>query len=166
MAVTQQAPRSPQAASAERTLTITRDFNVPRTLAFEVWTSPQHLMRWWGPRDAQGLDFSTPSCDIDFRPGGKWRMCIQARDGMTLWQHGTYHEIVEPERLVFSFAWDNGGDAGVETLVTVTFEELAADKTRLTFTQTGFNSDPQRNGHVTGWAQCLDRLYAYLEARK
>jgi len=43
MAATQQAPRSPQAASAERTLTITRDFNVPRTLAFEVWNNGQSL---------------------------------------------------------------------------------------------------------------------------
>jgi uncharacterized protein YndB with AHSA1/START domain len=50
---------------AERTLTITRVFDAPRELVFKVWSQPDHLVCWWGPKG-----FTTPSCQIDFRPGG------------------------------------------------------------------------------------------------
>ena len=143
-------------ASAERELVITRVFDAPRRLVFKAWTQPEMLVRWWGPRD-----FTLPSCKMDFRRGGAFRFLMRAPDG----DHrlvGVYREIAEPERLAFTFAWeDAGGAVGPETLVTLTFAEQGA-KTKLTLHQAVFESVTARDMHNTGWSESLDRLAAYL----
>ena len=144
-------------------LIITRLLNVPRALAFSVWTSPEHLVRWWGPRDSSGRDFTTPSCEIDFRPGGHYRICIRSPKGQDLWQRGTYREIVEPERLSFTFAWENDGVADAITLIEVSFDEQGADKTLMRFRQSGLPTATSRDEHLVGWEQFADRLAAYLD---
>jgi uncharacterized protein YndB with AHSA1/START domain len=150
-----------QAASArnEETheLLITRVFDAPRSLVFRVWTSPEHLYRWWGPKD-----FTTPSVKMDFRPGGAYHSTIRSPKGEDHTMVGTYREIVEPERIVFTFAWEGEeGDLGPETLVSVAFADEGG-KTRLTFHQAPFSTIEDRDSHVEGWSGVMDRLAAYL----
>ena len=148
---------SPIAEPAELVLVITRVLDAPRSLVFKVWTKPEHMMRWLGPRD-----FTTTSCKMDFRPGGTYRACIRSPEGQDYWMRGVYREIVEPERIVFTFAWeDEKGEPGHETLVTVTFAEQDG-KTKLTFHQAVFESIADRDSHREGWSECFDRLEAYL----
>jgi uncharacterized protein YndB with AHSA1/START domain len=42
---------------------------------------------------------------MDVRPGGTFRVCMRSPEGADHWKQGVYREIVEPERLVFTFAW-------------------------------------------------------------
>lgn len=138
-------------------LEIHRVLDAPRVLVFKTWTSAEHLARWWGPKD-----FSAPSLSMDFRPGGSYRHAIRSADGADYWMRGVYQEIVEPERIVFTFAWeDDASQPGAETLVTVTFEEHNG-KTRLTFRQEPFATIEERDSHASGWGECLDRLEACL----
>ena len=77
------------------------------------------------------------------------------------WFGGVYREIVENKRLVFTFTWDNDGpSAGVETLVTITFEEKGG-KTVQTFHQRSFLSAERRDSHVGGWTSAFDKLAVY-----
>lgn len=148
---------SPIEEPAERELVITRILDAPRSLVFKVWTNPEHLVHWWGPRD-----FTTPSCKMDVRPGGTYRILIRSPEGKDHWMQGVYREIVEPDRLVFTFAWeDEKGAPGWETLVTVTFTEHDG-KTKLTFHQAIFESTDERDSHHEGWSECFDRLETYL----
>jgi uncharacterized protein YndB with AHSA1/START domain len=148
---------SPIAEPAERVLVITRILDAPRSLVFKVWTKPKHMVHWLGPRG-----FATRSCEMDVRPGGTYRACIRSPEGQDYWMQGVYREIVEPERLVFTFAWENEkGEPGYETLVTVTFAEHDG-KTKLTFHQAVFESMAERDSHREGWSECLDRLEKYL----
>jgi uncharacterized protein YndB with AHSA1/START domain len=143
--------------ATDRELVITRTFDAPRSLVFKVWTQPEHLVRWWGPRD-----FTTPSCKMDVHPGGAYRTCIRSPEGKDHWMRGVYREVVEPERLALTFAWeDEAGQPGHETLVTVTFADQDG-KTRLTFRQAVFESVADRDAHQEGWSECLDRLARYL----
>jgi uncharacterized protein YndB with AHSA1/START domain len=43
---------------------------------------------------------------MDVRGGGAYRTCIRSPEGRDYWMRGVYREIVEPERLVFTFAWE------------------------------------------------------------
>lgn len=141
----------------DRALVITRLLDAPRSLAFKVWTQPEHVVRWLGPRG-----FTSPSCKMDVQPGGGYRASIRSREGTEIWMQGVYREVVEPERLVFTFAWeDDDGKPGFETLVTVTFEEQG-DNTKLTFRQAVFDTTESRDSHDGGWNECFDRLEAYL----
>jgi uncharacterized protein YndB with AHSA1/START domain len=148
---------SAAAKTAERELVITRVFDAPPGLVFKAWTEPERLVRWWGP---QG--FTTPSCKMNVRPGGAFRLQMRAPDGTDHWLQGVYREIVEPERLVITWAWlDAEGKPGHETLVTVSFAEHGG-KTKLTLHQAVFESVTARDAHQDGWTSCLGRLAEYL----
>jgi uncharacterized protein YndB with AHSA1/START domain len=145
---------------ADRVLEITRIFDAPRALVFAAWTDPAHLKHWMGPRDHPVVELSG-----ELRQGGAWRNCLRStKDGRDLWQGGVYREIVEPERLVFTFAWDQeDGSPGPETLVTITFDERDGGKTMMTLRQAVFNTRENRDGHRFGWNSSFDRLGDYLQ---
>jgi uncharacterized protein YndB with AHSA1/START domain len=144
--------------SAERELRITRILDAPRRLVWKAWTDPEHLMRWWGPHARK-----TRVLAMDVRPGGGWHFHMRSPEGLEEWQRGVYREIVEHERLVFSYAFeDKTGKRGHETTVTVTFDDLGA-KTRLTVHHAVFDTVAVRDDHVRGWDEALDRLAAYAK---
>jgi len=144
-----------------RELCLTRVIDAPRAVVFAVWTTPEHLSEWWGP-----TGFTLPDCEMDFREGGAFRFHMRAPSGEDHWLRGVFREIVEPERLVFTFAWGTAERAtGPETLVTVTLEEIGG-KTKLTLRQTGLESDTSTREHSDGWAEQLDRLAAYAPATR
>ena len=137
---------NPSATLDERTLVITREFAAPPNLVFKAWTDPAHAARWNGPGG-----YTATHVKRDLRPGGRWRTCLRRdEDGTELWHGGVYREVVEPERLVFTFTWDQeDGRPGHETLVTVTFAP-AGDGTRMTFRQAVFDTVANRDGHRGG----------------
>lgn len=150
-------PSSAVSESAERELVITRVFDAPRHLVFKAWTEPEHIAHWRGPKG-----YTTTVIDMDLRPGGAYRYRMRSLDGTDRWLRGVYREIAEPERLVFTYAWeDEDGRPRHETLVTVTFEELDG-KTRLTLRHSLFESVTARDSHQGGWSSSLERLAEYL----
>ncbi len=143
--------------ATDRELVITRVFDAPRELVFRCWTDPAELVGWWGP-----TGFAATSVSADATEGGAWRIRIHnAADGTGHWASGVYLEVVPPERLVFSFAWDEQGEQREDTLVTIVFADRDG-KTEMTFHQAGFVTDASRDGHVEGWRESFDDLHAYL----
>jgi uncharacterized protein YndB with AHSA1/START domain len=139
--------------SAQHELVITRVFDAPRDLVFKVWTDPRHIKNWFGPKDYPAVEMN-----IDVRSGGKWRACLKSTGtDPDLWVGGVYREIVKPERLMFTFAWEEEGERGLETVVTLTFEDESG-KTKMTLRQIPFQSAEERDGHNYGWNSTLDRL--------
>jgi uncharacterized protein YndB with AHSA1/START domain len=153
-------------AIAQHELHITRVFDAPRELVWKVWTDPEHMKHWAGPRQ-----FTATNLENDPRPGGKWRLClhsdgIDTGDGVLrkfdLCQGGENREVVEPERLVYTFQWDESTGLGShETVVTVRFEEHDG-KTTMNFHQAFFVTDKDRDGHIRGWNSSFDKLADYL----
>ncbi|AYG64998.1 MULTISPECIES: SRPBCC domain-containing protein [unclassified Rhizobium] len=142
-----------------REIVLTRDIAAPRVLLFRLWTEPEHLMRWWGPQTT-----TASSVSIDLREGGAWRHCILTTEGREYWSHGRYLEIVPPQRLVFTFAWENqDGKPGHPMQVTVEFHELG-EKTRLVFRKAELPDDTELRLQTGGWEQALDKYVAYAEA--
>lgn len=118
---------------------IKRVFNAPRRLVFELFTQPEHVRRWYGPRY-----LSMTVCEIDLRPGGAWRFVLQAPDGGTHGFSGVYREIVPHERLVFTEGYE--GMPGTDYVVTAVFEERDG-KTTLTSTLV-YKEVAHREGHI------------------
>ena len=149
MAVRNSAP----AESAKRELVVERVFDAPRGLVFKAWSEPKHMMHWFAPKG-----FTVPACEMDFRVGGRYRLCMRSPHGRDHWVHGEYREIVAPERIVWTGTLEDDGN---ETLTTVTFDDHDG-KTKLTVHQTySFESDSTR-GAPQGWAETLERLADYV----
>ena len=149
----------PVTQADDRVLAITRVFDAPQALVFKVWSAPEHLARWWGPRG-----FTVISFEADVRPGGAFRFGIRSPEGTEYWAHGIYREVERPARLVFTTAWeDSEGKAKHETLVTLSFAEEKG-KTRLSFRQALFETVNARDLHEGGWSSTLDLLADYLAA--
>lgn len=154
--------------STERDLVITHVIAAPRELVFRAWTEPEHVKHWWGPRG-----FTTPVCQIDLCPGGKYLSCMRSPEGKDYWSTGVYREIVVPEKIVVtdSFADEHGnvvpasyygmsGDVPLEMLITVTFEERDG-KTTLTLRHSGLPEAEGWSGAETGWNESFDKLVDY-----
>jgi uncharacterized protein YndB with AHSA1/START domain len=144
---------------SERELFITRTFNAPRELVWKMFTEPQHMMRWWGPKG-----FTTPVCEIDLRPGGVWLYVMRAPDGGEFSVQQIYHEIVAPERLVYGPV--SADPEAPQPIHTVTFEEQNG-KTKVSlhsqFPSSAERDETIRRGFVQGVNEGMDALEAYLE---
>ncbi len=143
----------------EREIVFNRRFDAPRDLVFEAHSSCDHMSNWWGPRR-----YEIASCDIDFRPGGAWRIVQRGPDGAEFGFHGEFREIVRPERIVWTFEFE--GMPGHVSVQTLTLEEQG-DVTMLTATAV-YDSVEDRDGTLqsgmeAGAAESYDRLDEYLE---
>jgi uncharacterized protein YndB with AHSA1/START domain len=109
---------------------LTRLFDAPREIIFEVFTNPQHVQRWWGILDERY------SCraEADVRVGGKWRYVNRHPKGEVEF-YGEYREVKPPERLVFTEIYAPFPPAKPEdaSVCTVVFTEENG-KTRMTLT--------------------------------
>jgi len=149
---------TPRKTIADNELLIIRTFDAPPAVVFALWSNAEHMKRWMGPKD-----FTCPEASIDFRVGGAYRAMIASAEHGENWFGGIYREIVPDKRLAFTFTWENEGpSAGIETLVTITFEERDG-KTVQTFHQAPFRDVERRDSHVGGWSEAFDKQAAYAE---
>jgi uncharacterized protein YndB with AHSA1/START domain len=152
----------PGTAVNDRELVISRIIDAPREEVFKAWIDPRQLAQWWGP-----YGMSTPVCEMDLRPGGVFRTVMRAPDGTEYPTKGVFLEIVPPERIVFSDAFEPGFQPVAEPFMTaiITFEALD-DRTRYTARALHKSvSDREKHQHMgfyQGWNESLDRLSACL----
>ncbi|MDQ3266877.1 MAG: SRPBCC domain-containing protein [Myxococcota bacterium] len=138
--------------SFEGAMVLSRLFDAPRKLVFDAWSSPQQVMRWWGPKG-----FTLPVCEMDFRTGGAYRMAMRSPDGTEHPFNGTFQEIVPNERIVFSALI-----GGPELRTVVSFVEDDG-KTLLTVRQDRPADDEARAGMTQGWSETLEKLGAIID---
>ncbi len=137
---------------------ITRTFDSPRELVFKAWTDPKHVTQWWGPHG-----FTNPVCELDVRPGGAIRIHMRGPDGTVYPMTGTFHEVVEPERLVFAIR-DRPTDR--YELVTVLLTDLGDGRTEMHFEQRGDHTPEQYEHTKEGWAGFFARIDERLFAAR
>jgi uncharacterized protein YndB with AHSA1/START domain len=146
---------------SEREIVLSRLFDAPRELIFEVCSSCEHLARWLGPRT-----MTMVSCEMDFRPGGRYRYIQRGPDGAEYGFRGEIREITPPARIVQTFEFE--GMPGHIALETLTLEEHEG-KTRLTV-RALYDSVEDRDGILQsgmegGVRESWDRLEEYLATR-
>jgi uncharacterized protein YndB with AHSA1/START domain len=143
---------------SDREIMMTRVFDAPRELVFEAHSGCEHMSQWWGPR---GSTFAL--CDMDFRPGGRWRFVQRLPDGSEHAFRGEYREVVRPERFVWTFEYE--GMPGRVSTGTLTFDERDG-RTTLT-ARSVFDSVEDRDGMLQsgmeeGTGETWDRLAEHL----
>src|SRR5256885_5505147 len=147
-------------------LVIERVFDAPRERVFDVFTQPEHVQKWWGPKMV-GIPFA----EFDARPGGKIFIAERAPDGATIYIAGVVREIERPSRLVFAIHFADAdrrrvappahsglGDTWDDEIVTLVTFSAESRRTRLTIrTLSGFTAEWGEKARF-GWAESLDQL--------
>ena len=82
--------------------TIARRFEAPRDLVFKVFSTAEHLARWWGPAGWEWL-----KGDLNFRPGGRFHYCMRMPGAPEMWGLFKYEDIQAPEKIVFINGFSN-----------------------------------------------------------
>jgi uncharacterized protein YndB with AHSA1/START domain len=88
----------------EVALELTHRFAAPREQVFDAWTNPDVLKRWW----AAGATWETPLAEIDPREGGSYRLSMRTDEGEVHTVFGKYREVRPPERLAYTWTWEEG----------------------------------------------------------
>lgn len=149
------------AEPGKQEIVISRLFDVAREPLFRALTDPALVPLWCGaPGQA-----NTAVDHMDVRPGGTWhwRFINPGDPGNGVGLHGVYHDVVSPERLVYTFEFE--GVPGHVLLRTVTLEDQ--DGSTLLTEQSVFQSVKNRDGMLQsgikeGTVASWDRLEALL----
>jgi uncharacterized protein YndB with AHSA1/START domain len=131
-------------------------YAAPRERVFQAWTHPNVLERWW----AAVAHWPAAFAEIDLRPGGSYRLAMRDIDNDSIYVvGGEFREIVEPERLVYTWTWETAPEipGSENSLVTVEFIE-DGDGTLVRLTHSGFATEAVRDEHRQGWGGCLENL--------
>jgi uncharacterized protein YndB with AHSA1/START domain len=114
-----------------------------------VWsdlTTARHLAEWiWPPR------FETEAV-VEPRVGGRWEISSAVAE---LAVRGKVLEFEPRRRLRLEWRWDGEDHA---TDAEIVLEDAADASTRMTVRHSGFVSAEERESHIEGWANCLQRL--------
>jgi uncharacterized protein YndB with AHSA1/START domain len=163
------------AKNNEEVFTLTREFDAPRDLVFEVWTNPKHFSKWFSPKG-----FTPKFISQDIRVGGITHYCMTSPDGTEVWGKTIYQEITKPTKLVYlqQFSNPEGGMGRhpmsptwpPQMLTTIEFEAVG-NKTKIVLTWKPVDASKEemdtfiaaKPGMSQGWGGTFENLDAYLE---
>jgi uncharacterized protein YndB with AHSA1/START domain len=139
----------------QHVLELRKVLDAPRERVFRALTDLEQIKKWWGPGG-----FTLPEAQQDLRVGGSYRFAMRSPEGQIHYLKGQYREIQPPEKLVFTWNWDQDG-AIAETVVTVNLIARGG-QTELVLTHGPFPTQEDLQNHNRGWSSSLERLPAAL----
>ncbi|MBL8234294.1 MAG: SRPBCC family protein [Bryobacterales bacterium] len=145
---------------SDREIEISRAFHAPRQLVFDAFTKPELVRRWLlGPEG-----WTMPVCEIDLRPGGKYRY-VWRKDGVKdMGMGGVFIEVSSPSRLVVTEKFDDAWYPGEALNTTVFVEKGEITHTRITvlYESKEARDIARRSGMEHGMAAGYQRLEELL----
>lgn len=140
---------------------VTRKLPAPREDVFRAWIEPDLFARWFTPPGN-----SSVTAELDVRPGGDYRITLERTQLVPGRSHivGRYLEVVPPERLVFTFGWEDpppvpgvGDLESLDSRVTVRFTDRG-DATEVSILHERLDTGELQAFHRWGWETTLDQL--------
>ena len=132
----------------------------PRAVVFRAHIDRGELTRWWGPKG-----FSVPSVDLDPRIGGHYRITMQPPEGAPFHLSGEFVEVDPPNRLAYTFRWEEPDPDDRETLVSIALLDHGPD-THLVVDQGVFATLARLALHEQGWAETVERLREFVSSQE
>lgn len=130
-------------------LVVERRVSVPPEKVFRFFTDSEKWLAWQGTE-----------AEIDPRPGGTLRVNVTGEG----FASGRVIEVVENQRIVFSWGWEQGSVVTPgSTTVSIELERIDGG-TLIRLTHTGLPPD-EIGLHRYGWEHYADRLAAVAESR-
>jgi uncharacterized protein YndB with AHSA1/START domain len=145
---------------ASREIVVSRRFEAPRERVWSLWTDPEHVSRWWGPRG-----FTTTTHEWDLSPDGSWLFTMHGPDGTDYANRVDFREIEPPSRLAYDHMGD-GENNDVHFKAEVRFAAEAGGTRvtmRMDFGTPQMRAHVEEFGAVEGGVQTLERFGELLQ---
>ncbi|CAD5270850.1 MULTISPECIES: SRPBCC family protein [unclassified Imperialibacter] len=141
--------------TSDRELRISRLFDAPIGLMWEVWTDPNHLKNWWGPDG-----FTNTISKMDVRNGGEWSLVMHGPDGTDYPNESVFTEVIEHKKIVYKHT-------SPPSFVTTVEFEPQGDKTLMHWhmlfeSREQFIEVVKKYGADEGLKQNIEKLAQYL----
>jgi len=136
---------------------IERTFSANAEEVFDAWTSEEVIRRWFKP----GRDWQEPSAEVDLRVGGTIRVVMRDPDGAAVGASGEYTLIDRPNKLAFTWTFDD--DPSNQQMIELEFTEQDGATTVL-FVNSNISNEERRDSQYGGWQACLDNMEIALAA--
>ncbi len=159
-------------ADQQEWVKITREFNAPIDLVWQMWTDPELFRKWYGPRG-----MSIPTAEMDLVVGGTRKICMEMKTpdrSMSMWTIGVFKEINRPSRLVYTESMCDADGVLISpqsmgmpeghpdiTEVIVELKDVGG-RTMMTMVHIGV---PEGSAGEGGWGQAFDKLAEALDSR-
>ncbi len=149
--------------TTDREIISTRILKAPRELVFEIWTNPNHVVHWFGPKD-----FTNTIHEMSVKPGGVWRFVMHGPDGTDYPNKIIFKEVVKPSLLSFDHGWDVEDIKSDPRTFEVTINFVDKGKATELIMKMIFKSKAVKDevvdkfGAIEGNKQMMDKLEAYL----
>jgi uncharacterized protein YndB with AHSA1/START domain len=141
----------------ELSILITREFEAPIALVFDVFTKPEHVRNHFPPF---GEEMAV--CEIDLRVGGSYRYVMVTQDGTEMSFRGTYLEIEPPTRSVQTWIFD--GWPEVEAVETMDLHEADGVTTLTLLLAFGDQAGRDHMTKYDGIEASFDNVERYLRS--
>lgn len=79
-----------------REMRIIRTFNAPVELVWEMWSNPEHIAQWWGPKG-----FTNTIHSMDLTDGGEWKLTMHGPDGTDYTGTNVFREVIPLQKIVY-----------------------------------------------------------------
>jgi uncharacterized protein YndB with AHSA1/START domain len=129
-----------------------RRLAVPPERLFLLMTQPMDLAKWWGPHG-----FTLPEIELDLKVGGSYRLTMRPPHGEAFHLAGEFLEVDPPERLVYTFRWEEPDPDDRETIVALALRAVG-ESTDVSMSQGEFATEERLALHLGGWSDSFERL--------
>ncbi|HWF79037.1 MAG TPA: SRPBCC domain-containing protein [Streptosporangiaceae bacterium] len=146
----------------ELEIVVTREYDAPIELVFDVFTKPEHVRKHFPPF---GEEMTV--CSIDLRVGGNYHYVMVTDDGTECSFRGTYLEIEPPTRTVQTWLFEGWPDAeAVESMELQEVDGVTKLTNRLAFRDKADRDHMTKyDGLVTSFDNIGDYLRSLLEPK-
>jgi glutathione S-transferase len=142
----------------EFSLQMSRVIKASRDRVFDAWVDPNKLQKWWAPPEV-----TCTGAELDVRVGGAYSIGMKNEKGEEFSVGGSYIEIDQPNKLVFTWDWDDEDMKMGDTIVTLEFVDQG-ESTEILLTHAKFPNQELCDGHDMGWKEVFSRFDEYQQA--
>lgn len=130
----------------------------PPQRVFAALTQPTAVTRWFGPHG-----FTMPEIDFSLRVGGGYRFTMRPPEGEAFHLSGEFLEIDPPNRLAYTFRYEEPDPDDRETTVRLSVVPVG-DATEVSLSQGEFATAARLELHRAGWTDSFDKLRTVVES--
>ncbi len=147
-------------------MSFTRELKAPRSLVWECWTTPKHIMQFFVPKPHR-----VTACEIDLKVGGKFNTTFEV-EGNEMVNNGVLLEVIDQRKLVMTDSYTEGWKPSPDPFLTaiILMEDGENGGTRYTAIARHRSVDARQKhedmGFYDGWGTVAQQLDDYALSLK